>query len=390
MSDRPLSVAIVRARYNPFGGAERFVQRALAALGGHAELTVIARHWPGAEAGSGAAPLPVRFERVDPFHVGSVWRDWSFARGVRRLVARRHFDLVQSHERIAGLPVYRAGDGVHRVFLRQRLRALPWWRRAMVLANPHHAWVLHAERAMFRHPALRAVICNSVMVRDEIAAHFGVAPSRLHVVRNGIDLQRFRPAQPAERAAARAALGLADGEAAALFVGSGFERKGLAACLHALARLDASSRLRLFVVGADRRAGAWRRLARRLGVGARVSWLGPRHDVLPSLHAADLFVLPTLYDPFPNAALEALACGLPVVTSTASGAAEFIEAGRNGYVVDALDHAALARAMTAIEAADGQLRSAMQREAHASVQSLSLEHLGRELVALYRRLLAAR
>lgn len=386
MSDRPLSVAIVRARYNPFGGAERFVQRALAALGAHAEVTVIARHWPQAD--SGSAPVPMRFVRVDPFHLGSVWRDWSFARGVRRVVARRRFDLVQSHERIAGLPVYRAGDGVHRVFLRQRLRALPWWRRAAVLANPHHAWVLRAERAMFRHPALRAVICNSVMVRDEIATHFGVAPARLHVIRNGVDLQRFRPALPAERAAARAALGLADGEAAALFVGSGFERKGLSACLHALARLDAASRLRLFVVGADRRARAWRRLAGRLGVAARVSWLGPLHDVLPGLHAADLFVLPTLYDPFPNAALEALACGVPVVTSTASGAAEFIEAGRNGYVVDALDHAALARALAALEAADGAARSALRRQARASVQSLSLEHLGQELAALYRRLLA--
>ncbi len=389
MSDGPISVAIVRARYNPFGGAERFVQRALAALGPHAELTVIARNWPDAPQHGAAAPLPVHFERVAPFHIGSVWRDWSFARGVHRLLAHRHFDLVQSHERIAGLPLYRAGDGVHRVFLAQRLRALPWWRRAIVLANPHHAWTLHAERTMFRHPALRAVICNSRMVREEIIAHFGVEAARLHVIRNGIDLQRFHPPAAGERNAARASLGLAEAATVALFVGSGFERKGLAACLRALARLDATSRLCLLVVGADRRARAWRRLARRLGVAQRVHWLGAQHEVLPCLHAADLFVLPTQYDPFPNAVLEALACGLPVITSSASGAAEFVEDGRNGHVVDSLDDGALARAMTAIERVDPATMASMRRAARASVQELSLERMGLELLALYRRLLAA-
>jgi UDP-glucose:(heptosyl)LPS alpha-1,3-glucosyltransferase len=96
-------------------------------------------------------------------------------------------------------------------------------------------------------------------------------------------------------------------------------------------------------------------------------------------------VLPTLYDPFPNAVLEALACGLPAVTSTRSGAAEFIRAGENGFVVDALDIGGIARALDAL--ADPQGRGARAAAARASVAPLSLDALGAQLIALYRRLI---
>ena len=85
-----MKIAIVRQRYNPYGGAERFVQRAFAALAAQAaELTIVARDWPKGtqETQSGhdlAGAVPLKFLRVDPFHIGSVWRDWSFARGVRK------------------------------------------------------------------------------------------------------------------------------------------------------------------------------------------------------------------------------------------------------------------------------------------------------------------
>src|SRR5688500_1930928 len=98
-------IALVRSRYDPAGGAERFVQAAIAALRAEGvTLSIIAREWPGHD---GSAIL------LDPFHVGSLWRDLGFARAVCREVARRRFDLVQSHERIACCDVYRAGDGVH-------------------------------------------------------------------------------------------------------------------------------------------------------------------------------------------------------------------------------------------------------------------------------------
>ena len=204
----PLSIAVVRARYNPFGGAERYTQRAMAALGAAGvRLTVIARRWP---AGS-LEGLPVRLTllRIDPFHLGSLWRDWSFARGVRRVLRSHRFDLVQSHERVAGVSLYRAGDGVHASYLEQRRRVLPGWRAALLRLDPHHRWVLREERAMFTHPALRAVICNASAVLEDIHRRFGVPRERLHLLRNGLDLERFAPPSPAQREHSRRSLGLA-------------------------------------------------------------------------------------------------------------------------------------------------------------------------------------
>ena len=380
---RPLSVAIVRARYNPHGGAERYTQRALAALDAAGlELTLIARQWP-ADAGEG---LPARWRllAVDPFFIGSLWRDRSFASAVRRVLATASFDLVQSHERIAGVSLYRAGDGVHASYLQARDRILPRWRRALVRLDPRHRWVLREERAMFEHPALRAVICNSRGVLEDIAARFAVPRERLHLLRNGIDLERFRPPRDGEREAARARFGVGPDEPVVAFVGSGFERKGLAAALDALA--GASVAARLLVAGTDRQLRRWRARAARMGLGARVRFLGGQDDVRPVLWAADAFLAPALYDPYPNAALEALACGLPLVASTGCGVGELIEPGRNGYVHDALDVAALAASLGDVLARrhDWALREAARQAA----LPWSLEAAGRAMVALYAGLLA--
>ncbi|OYW23636.1 MAG: hypothetical protein B7Z49_03555, partial [Hydrogenophilales bacterium 12-63-5] len=110
-----LRLAIVRQRYNPFGGAERFIERAIEALQGHrVDVTMITRAWP---AGSARQALP-----CDPFYLGSLWRDWGFARAACRAAAAAGFDLVQSHERLHCCDVFRAGDGVHREWLRHRAR----------------------------------------------------------------------------------------------------------------------------------------------------------------------------------------------------------------------------------------------------------------------------
>jgi len=378
-----LSVAIVRARYNPFGGAERYTQRAMAALGAAGvHVTVIARRWPMGP----VEDLPVRLTllKVDPFHLGSLWRDWSFARGVRRVLRGHRFDLVQSHERVAGVSLYRAGDGVHASYLEQRRRVLPAWRAALLALDPHHRWVLREERAMFTDPALRAVVCNASSVLEDIHRRFGVPRERLHLLRNGLDLDRFAPPTPAQRAQARRALGLADEVPVFAFVGSGFERKGLAASLQALHAAPGQSVL--LVAGTDRRLARYRRQARALGIESRVHFLGGIDDVRPVLWAADGFLAPALYDPFPNAALEALACGLPLIASPTCGVSELIEPGVNGFIHDALDVAALAGSIACLIARRAD--DAMRRAARASAMPWSLEAAAHALLMLYRQVLA--
>ena len=137
---RALKLAIVRQRYNPFGGAERFVARALPAL----ERARRRCHPDRAQAeGWGAR----RVLRVDPFYLGNLWRDWSFARAARAAWRREGFDVVQSHERIPGCDVYRAGDGVHRRWLELRRAAAGPLERLGIALNPYHRYVCARREA---------------------------------------------------------------------------------------------------------------------------------------------------------------------------------------------------------------------------------------------------
>ena len=379
-----LAVAIIRARYNPYGGAERFVHRALTALAQEqVALTVIARDWQSSPIGESL--VNVRLHKIDPFYIGRIWRDASFAQAVTKYLQQGGFDLVQSHERIPGLQIYRAGDGVHAEYLQQRLQAASRFGQYLLRINPFHWFTCRAEALMFEHLDLEAVICNSTMVRDEILARFRIAPAKLHLVRNGVDLEKFQVPTAEERVKARTDLDLPQDVPVFAYVGSGFERKGVANAIRALAEKNSPQNARLVVVGDDRKARRYRCLADDCGVGDRVLFAGSLVDVRPVLRAADGFVLPTLYDPFPNAVLEALACGLPVITSPKCGAAELIDQGRNGFVCGAVDTAAIAGHMSEI-----MRNPQMRQAARASAAPYSLKHLAGQLLSLYRSMVAGK
>ena len=376
MTPRPLRIALVRGRYNAFGGAERFVNNALAALGREGvAMSVITRAWQGADAA-------VEVIECRPFYLGRVWRDAAFARRVCSEVARRPFDLVQSHERIPCCDVFRAGDGVHREWLRQRARTLSPLARLGTALSPYHIYVKYMERRLFESQRLRAVICNSRMVREEILREFAIAPHKCRLLYTGVDTARFHPKLKHERAAVRVQLQIPATAPLFLFVGSGFARKGVAACLQALARVPAAY---LLVVGYDKDAARFQRLATKLGVAARVRFAGAQKETAGFYGAADAFVLPTLYDPLPNAALEAMASGLPVITSRKSGAAELIDDGVHGFVCDALDIEALADGLRAL--CDLNRAASMGAAARLVAERLDVQHMTAELMALYRELL---
>src|SRR3954469_3712150 len=182
-----LKIALIRQKYDAAGGAERFVAQAMRELAKQGStVTLITRQW---ERTSGQAVV-----ELAPAYWGSTWRDWSFARAVCRHLQTTKYDLVQSHERLGCCDVFRAGDGVHREWLAQRARGFNAVRRAAMYLNPHHGYLLHAERRMLASPRLRAVICNSRMVRDEILRHYEIDAAKLNVIYNGVDLEAFQPA----------------------------------------------------------------------------------------------------------------------------------------------------------------------------------------------------
>ena len=237
---------------------------------------------------------------------------------------------------------------------------------------------------MFRHSALRAVICNSVMVRDDIAQRFGVPQDRLHVIHNGVDLDHFNPRlKQQHRTDMRSRLGIGDATPVILYVGSGFSRKGVPQLLQALAGMQHQNAVAV-VVGKDKHSRRMQALAGSRGLGGRVYFVGPQQDVRPWYGMADVLALPTLYDPFPNVVLEALACGLPVMTTPTCGAAELLQGRDCGRICDALDVEAQALALDALLAGDSRQQAKAARDC---VSDLGREDMARRLQALYRQLL---
>jgi len=373
---KPIRLAIVRQKYRPDGGAERFISRALEALDQQAmDLNVITRQWQGERQANWHLHL------CDPVKWGRISRERGFAVAARALWQREKFDIVQSHERIAGCDIYRAGDGVHQRWLELRSRLLPSWRQKLLMSNRYHRYVMDAERAMYQAPELKAVICNAHMVKQEIIERFGVASGKIHVIYNAINTTQFVPVDEAERLQQRQKLALPLNASILIYVGSGFERKGLAAAIQAIAGTNRY----LVVVGKDKAEKQYRALASELGCSDRVIFAGMQADTRPWYQAADGLLLPTLYDPFPNVILEAMACGLPVITSTTCGGSEFIQAGENGYVCDALDIIALRDAIMALP--EQAIGSDMAIHARERVMDSSPQRLSQQLISLYQQIL---
>ena len=388
-----MRLAIARQRYNPFGGAERFVEGALTALsqGGGIDVTLLTRAWEGVAPTNGHRHVEIVNPAYRSLPFGRVNRDRSFADAVGKVIRENRFDLVQAHERIPGCHVFRAGDGIHAAWLRHRQADQSvlgnWWQKL----DPYHAYTVEAERAMFAHANLRAVICNSKMVADEIRAEYGVATERLRVVYNGVDLLNFsRENVVKSRECVRDEFAIPQGVPLILYVGSGYQRKGVAPLLKAMAQSTLrESGAWLAIVGADKHLDRYRRLAENLKVADRVVFAGAQKDVTAWYGAADVFALPTQYDPCPNAALEALACGLPTLTSPTCGVAELIASPLAGAVVSPQDPAAMAQELVRLLEATRLPADAAVKAARHCVAHLSWEAMSAELQALYASLIKA-
>ncbi|MGO8762891.1 MAG: glycosyltransferase family 4 protein [Desulfobaccales bacterium] len=355
-----MKIALIRQRVTALGGAETtlsYLVRGLIAAG-H-DVTVYGAE--SAAAAQAALGPEVAYVRV-PVWGSKTLRLLSFALNTRRLLKAAGPQVGFSLERVPGLAVYRAGDGCHREWLARRAPYLSSPARFTQNFSLFHQVMLSLEARLFAHPGLLRVIANSQQVREDILRLYGVEPARLRLIYNGLDRQRFHPLDPVAAAALRRRLGAPENSPVILFVGSGFERKGLPYLFQAFGRLtDKTSQL--WVVGKGNMA-LYRQAAEGLGVADRVKLWGPVAETAPFYQAAAVLALPTLYDPCSNVVLEALACGTPAITTAANGAAAFITPGENGVIIPQPDDiAGLGKALTAFLARgqDPEVRLAAAR-----------------------------
>jgi UDP-glucose:(heptosyl)LPS alpha-1,3-glucosyltransferase len=184
-----MRLAIIRQRYLHQGGAERFLEGALEALlERNVAITLYTREWPQTKL------QLIEPHICNPRYVGRLWRDWGFARAVTRTIGEAKANLVQSHERVLSCDIYRPGEGLHASLLDEQLHGASPLARARIHLSPWHQYTLHMERALFASPWLRAVLCTSRMVRDDIMRRFGLPAERLPVLYNAIDSDVYSPA----------------------------------------------------------------------------------------------------------------------------------------------------------------------------------------------------
>ena len=322
-----MRIALIRRKFNPFGGAEQFIMRTIQGLRAfNIQTFIIAESW---------------VKQDDARAEGS--QDWikanvqgnsrsakflSFQQSVASILSTHQFDLIQSHERLLGADIYRLGDGIHASWVARLTKISPWYTKLWLKIDPYHRAVIRTEQEMAKEPNL-TYVANSTLVQQELMDWYQVPAKRIVLIENGIDTKAFRPSSQTKKAAAKTKLDLNPQLATVLFVGSGFARKGAFELLEAINRLPD---FQLMIVGHDKQLTRIKKRVKALQLEKRVFVTGPQGDVKPFLAAADIFCLPSLYDPFPNAVLEALCSALPVVVTSAVGIANALIHANAGLI----------------------------------------------------------
>lgn len=354
-----MRIALLIRNFSPAGGAERacaLLARALLARG-H-EVHVFAHR---------IEPLPgVVPHRVPP---EGVFRQTCFADRVRKLLEKERFDVVHSFTRTACQDVLRLGGGVHREYLARTDPAYSPLGRLWRRLRPKERFELTLESESFAPSSSRRIVAVSHRVKEEAVRHYGVPADKIDVIHNGVDAGEFKPSAEA-RSLIRNQVGADEKDYLLLFVGSGFRRKGLAQAIEALERVPSA---KLLVAGEGR-------LPR---THPRVVLLGRRNDVAHLYAAADALILPTLYDPFPNATLEAMASGIPVIVSRVAGTSEVID-GDSIVVEDPMDADELAAAVRRLE--DPAVRKPMGEAARRKALTLTPDRVVEANLRIYEAL----
>lgn len=325
-----MHIAIIRRKFNPFGGAERFILRTIEGLkNSHIGISVISETWQTPETQQ-STEFSNQIINVPVIGNSRSSQLKSFQKSVNNILKTHHFDLIQSHERLLGADIYRLGDGIHAAWIDRLSKYKPWYQRLWLKIDPFHRHIIATEKKMAEDKNL-TFIANSPLVKHELMDWYNVPEQQIIVIENGINTQEFLPSTPLAKMTAKSNLKLSNTRPLVLFVGSGFERKGAFHLVNAMALLP---NFQAMIVGHDKQLKKLRRLVEALNLEDRVHIVGPQHDVKPYLQAADIFCLPSIYDSLPNALLEALCSGLPVVISDGIGIAEKVISKNAGILCE--------------------------------------------------------
>jgi len=376
-----LNLALSIYRYFPHGGLQRDFRQVLERLQqrGH-RCRVYTGQWQGER------PAGIDLQLVPVRAFSNHGRDANFQRWVARDLQARPVDGHIGFNRMPGLDVCFVGDTC---FAARPATGLTARLATMGARYRHH---VASERAVFAPQAGPDILLLNDLQMQAYAAQYGTPAQRMHLLPPGVNPQRRAPEDAApRREKMRASLGLAGGEYVWLFVGSQFHTKGLDRALNALAaaaQQQPATNFRLLVVGAGKVRG-YQRQAKKLGVLDKVQFLGAREDILDLMLAADLLLHAPRREAGGTVLLEAIAAGLPIVTTANCGYASHVVAARCGRVLaEPFDPQALVSGV--LRFIDGVLRADCREAALLYARHTDLYSMHERAAELIEQCVAAR
>jgi UDP-glucose:(heptosyl)LPS alpha-1,3-glucosyltransferase len=320
-------------------------------------------------------------------------RPWRFGRICLREMTKNQHDVTVGFDKTWGQDILYPQGGLHvasaehnlNKFRSKLTRGVVRFVKKFDLASRSFQ---RLERRQYLGSSRPLIVVNSFMVRDHFRQHYGIAPEDLYVVRSAIDPDRFPEHDRLKRRQEfRKQLNIGPSEVVGLFAAMNYRLKGLDPLLYSLRSLVTRPEflgnpphLRLVIAGNPQMA-RYEKLAKSLGLAGRVTFVGHCGEMKNAYFAADFLVHPTFYDPCSLVVLEALACGLPVITSRANGASELLHPLQEGYVVDdPHDHQHLAWCM--LQLLDNSRRQACAQAARRTAAHWTFEQHYRQLLSV--------
>lgn len=376
-------IAILIENFDKKGGSERRTYELVKQLKqrGH-NITVFANSWSNTSTFEGEG---INFVKVPmtrwPFRFMA---PLTYAFFVNRAIKKEDFDIIHSQTRTYYQDVATLGGGCHRAWIDEG--------SSFKLLDPFHRAVLSIEKRQFQNGNYKRIIVNSKLSKNGILKFYPVPEERIKVIHNGVDAERFNPLNKEKyRTEIRKKHNLSDDDFVILYVGSGFKRKGVSYLIEAVARLGNDyinkNRIRLLIVGKDNLM-PYKRLAAQFGIDKNIIFVDYAGETEKYYAASDIFALPTFFDPFANVTLEAMASGLPVITTKKNGASEIIEDGKDGFVINApFEIDALTEKIRAL--LSPELRKEAGDKARKKAMNLTWDRMTEETLKVYDEIRAS-
>jgi len=334
---RKLKIAFVLDRYLPSRGGEIYfswLAKELVSRGHEVHIfATIAEKIRGTE---------YQLHQIPVLRYPHSLRILSFLRNSARAIQQYDFDIIHGVGRTLAMNIFNPHGGVEKAYLKQEFSSITnrfyyvykFLKRYLSLQHYVKVWI---QRRQYVNDKVRKIIAISPMVKEDIVRYYGVPEEKIAIVFNCVDLGRFHPKnRTIFRKAKREDLGIDDSALLLLFAGNNYRLKGLEPLLHALIYLKRwflNRPFSLLIVGRGR-IGRYLGMARRLGVSDFTLFLGPVKGMEQYYAASDIYVHPTFYDSCSLTVLEALASGLPVITSRFNGAADVITSNKGGKILE--------------------------------------------------------